>query len=90
MLVRPPATSCQIVAGSPASASATMLFRVGSPIAASSVLSEVPPTITLKGLSRVTLVKPLPYASPDPRSPLSEKTEILRSAASMNNCWVAI
>ena len=52
--------SCQSVALSPAIASATMSVSVSSPEAALTVLSDVPPTMTLYGLSRVTLVRPLP------------------------------
>src|SRR5258708_297753 len=87
----PPATSCQIVAGSSAIANATTLSKVASITAEFSVLSEVPPTITPKGLALLvpTLVRPLPYWSPDPPSPLSEKTEMLRSAASMNSSRAA-
>src|SRR5260370_37907639 len=50
-LVSPPATSCQIVAGSSAIANATRLCKVASIAAELSVLSEVPPTITPKRLA---------------------------------------
>jgi hypothetical protein len=46
-LVRPPSTSCQIVAGSPASAAATMVvLMVGSCCAVAKLEIEVPPTST--------------------------------------------
>ena len=90
--VRPPAASVHSVAESPLIAFWVTSAKVESARAAPTVLSEVPPTITTKGLARLVLalVKPLPNVAPEPPSPLALNTVMLRSAASVHSSAVAL